>query len=637
MQRIVNRGPKCFTKNVLQTNRHTNFATKPNRTVMSNNILTGLVHNQSIKYGDRAAFSFKCGQSDEWADTSWTQFSKDVDNAAFAMDIAGIEQEQKIGVFTANRPQVLITDFAAFQNRAVPVSIYATSSFEQVKYIVNDAAIQVLFVGDNAQYEIARQVQRQCPSLRQIVVYDQEVKIHHDDQSTLSFQAFINLGQAATANCRQRVDTRREQASENDIATLLYTSGTTGEPKGAILTHSCFNAALSIHRERLESISDSDTSICFLPLSHIFEKAWTFFCLYSGIKVYINLDPHDIQNSIREVKPTCMCSVPRFWEKVYTAVQAKIQRMGAFQRILVKRALKVGEQRNLNYVRLGRKVPLLLDLQYRFFDRHVFSPMRKVIGIDNGNMFPTAGAPLSDTICRFLHSCGINIVIGYGLSETTATVTCFPAIGYKIGTVGTVLPRIQMKLSDEGEILVSGPTVMKGYYNKPQATAEAFTEDGWFRTGDAGKIDDSGALILTERIKDLFKTSNGKYIAPQALESKLGEDEFIEQVAVIGDQRKYVTAIIIPAFEALKEYALKKKIAYKSLQDLVNNSEIRKLIQDRVDRLQKGFANYEKIKKFTLLPCEFSMENGELTNTLKLRRPVINKKYANIIEAMYAQ
>ena len=199
---------------------------------MSNNILTGLVHNQSIKYGDRAAFSFKCGQSDEWVDTSWTQFSKDVDNAAFAMDIAGIEQEQKIGVFTANRPQVLITDFAAFQNRAVPVSIYATSSFEQVKYIVNDAAIQVLFVGDNAQYEIARQVQRQCPSLRQIVVYDQEVKIHHDDQSTLSFQAFINLGQAATANCRQRVDTRREQASENDIATLLYTSGTTGEPKG---------------------------------------------------------------------------------------------------------------------------------------------------------------------------------------------------------------------------------------------------------------------------------------------------------------------------------------------------------------------------------------------------------------------
>lgn len=601
------------------------------------NILTGLVHNQTIKYGNRAVFAFKSTPQEQWKDTTWDEFAADVDNAACAMEILGIEPGQRLGVFTGNRPQVLITDFAAFQNRAAPVSIYATSSLEQVKYIVNDAEIHILFVGDTDQYEIAREAMSGCPSLKQIVVYDENVRIHENDSSSMLFSSFISLGAAATNECRQRVDSRREQATDDDLATLLYTSGTTGEPKGAILPHSCFNAALSIHRERLTNLSDADTSVCFLPLSHIFEKAWTYFCLYLGIKVYINLDPHDIQNTIRQVKPTCMCSVPRFWEKVYAAVQAKIQRMGPIQRVLVKQALKTGRRRNLDYMRMGRKVPFVLEMQYRFFDKRVFSPMRKVIGIDNGNMFPTAGAPLSDTICEFLHSCGINIVIGYGLSETTASVTCFPAIGYKIGTVGTVLPRIQMKLSDEGEILVSGPTVMKGYYNKPEATAAAFTVDGWFRTGDAGRIDDTGALILTERIKDLFKTSNGKYIAPQALESKLGEDEYIEQVAVIGDQRKYVTAIIIPAFEALKEYALKKKIVYKSIADLVNNSEIRKMIQDRIDRLQKGFANYEKIKKFTLLPREFTMESGELTNTLKLRRPVINQKYANIIEAMYAQ
>ncbi len=601
------------------------------------NILTGLVHNQTIKYGDRPAFAFKNSNEDKWVDTTWNEFSADVDRAAWAMEILDIEPGQKLGVFTANRPQVLVTDFAAFQNRAVPVSLYATSSLEQVQYIVNDADIRVLFVGDTAQYEIALQAKNSCPSLKHIVVYDEEVRIHDNDTMTMAFSSFLNLGASATDECRQRVETRRSQAQDSDIATLLYTSGTTGEPKGAILPHSCFDAALTIHRERLTNLSANDTSVCFLPLSHIFEKAWTYFCLYTGIKVYINLDPHDIQNTIRQVKPTCMCSVPRFWEKVYAAVQAKIQRMPAVQRVLVQRALKVGRQRNLDYVRMGRKVPVWLEMQYRFFDKRVFSPMRKVIGIDNGNMFPTAGAPLSDTICTFLHSCGINIVIGYGLSETTATVTCFPAVGYRIGTVGTILPRIQMKLSAEGEILVKGPTIMTGYYNKPEATAEAFTDDGWFRTGDAGRTDDTGALILTERIKDLFKTSNGKYIAPQALESKLGEDEFIEQVAVIGDQRKYVTAIIIPAFEALKEYALKKKISYKSLAELVNNSEIRKMIQDRIDRLQKGFANYEKIKKFTLLPSEFTMENGELTNTLKLRRPVINQKYANIIEAMYAQ
>ena len=262
--------------------------------------------------------------------------------------------------------------------------------------------------------------------------------------------------------------------------------------------------------------------------------------------------------------------------------------------------------------------------------------MQKVIGVENGNLFPTAGAPLSANIVEFFHSCGINIMIGYGLSETTATVTCFPQIGYEIGTVGTVMPRVQIKIGEQNEILVKGPSVMRGYYNKPEATKEAFTADGWFRTGDAGRIDENGALLLTARIKDLFKTSNGKYIAPQALESRLGEDKYIEQVAVIGDQRKYVTAIIIPAFEALKEYAKKKHIQYRNVEDLVKNSDIRAMIAERIENLQRNFAGFERIKKFTLLPQEFTMEAGELTNTLKIRRPVINNRYAREIEAMYA-
>ena len=228
-------------------------------------------------------------------------------------------------------------------------------------------------------------------------------------------------------------------------------------------------------------------------------------------------------------------------------------------------------------------------------------------------------------------------MVGYVLSETTATVTCYPAVGYEVGTVGTVIPRVQVKIGENNEILVNGPTIMTGYYNKPEATAEAFTPDGWFRTGDAGRIDNTGALILTDRIKDLFKTSNGKYIAPQAIESRLGEDKYIEQVAVIGDRRKYVTAIIVPALDALREYAEKKKISYKSMADLVANSEINRMIQERIEKLEKGFANYEKIKRFTLLPKEFTMEGGELTNTLKIKRPVINTKYADLIEAMYAQ
>ena len=234
-----------------------------------------------------------------------------------------------------------------------------------------------------------------------------------------------------------------------------------------------------------------------------------------------------------------------------------------------------------------------------------------------------------------MQTCGINIVIGYGLSETCATVTCFPQPGYDLDTAGTVMPRVKIRIGENNEIQVKGPTILREYYNKPKETAEAFTSDGWFRTGDAGKIDENGNLIITERIKDLFKTSNGKYIAPQAIESRLSEDRFIEQVAVIGDRRKYVTAIIIPAFEALKEYAAEKKIQYRNLEELVKHSDIKAMIHQRIEGLQEGFANFEKIKKFTLLPYAFTMESGELTNTLKIRRPIINMRYAEEIEAMY--
>ena len=600
------------------------------------NILTSLVLKQTHKYGDRAVFCFKSTLQGSWDEISWNAFSADVENAACAFEILGIEPTHTVGVFSANRPDILVSDFAAFANRAVPVSIYATSSEEQVEYIVKDAHISILFVGNEEQYNIARKVAERCHSLKQIVTYE-KVNLHPDDKHTMHFSDFLKLGAAAGELCKKEVEARTEAARPDDIATLLYTSGTTGEPKGAILLHSCFDAALTIHQERLTMLSDNDTSISFLPLSHIFEKAWTYYCMLVGIKIYINLDPHNIQTSIRETHPTCMCSVPRFWEKVYAAVMAKISRMNAVQKLLVKRAIVVGRKRNLDYVRLGRKVPGWLEMQYRFFDKRVFEPMRKVIGIENGTLFPTAGAPLSNSITEFLQSCGIPVIIGYGLSETTATVTCFPKIGYEIGTVGTVMPRVQIKIGEQNEIYVKGPTVMAGYFNKPEETAAAFTADGWFRTGDAGKIDDTGALILTERIKDLFKTSNGKYIAPQAIESRLGEDEYIEQVAVIGDQRKYVTAIIIPAFEALKEYAKKRHIQYKTVVDLVNNKEIKRMIEERIEKLQKGFASYEKVKKFTLLPKEFTMESGELTNTLKIRRPVINHKYAREIEAMYAQ
>lgn len=598
------------------------------------NILTTLVDRQTKKYGNRPAL-YRRDDAGNWLPYSWVELSEMTANAACALEILGVKECSKIAVFSANDPYVLVTDFAAFANRAVPVSIYATSSPQQVEYIVRDSGAEILFAGDEKQYHIAREVAARVPSLRQVVTYD-NIKREPDDSTTLTFTQLMELGKAASDKCRAEVARRSADAIPDDIATLLYTSGTTGDPKGAILPHSCFNAALEIHHERLTMLSDADTSLCFLPLSHIFEKAWTFFALDCGIRVYVNRDPKAIQNTIREVRPTCMCSVPRFWEKAYAAIQEKMSRMKPVSRFMCARALKIGRKRNLDYLRRGLKVPRLLEARYQFYNKRVFEKVKRIMGIEHGNIFPTAGAPLSPAITEFFRTMGVPIVIGYGLSETTATVSCYPTVGYEIGTVGTVLPGIEVKIGADNEILVKGPTVMRGYYNKPQETETAFTPDGFFRTGDAGYIDANGNIVLTERIKDLFKTSNGKYIAPQAIESRLGEDKYIEQVAVIGDNRKFVTAIIVPAIEAVKEYANKKKIQYRSLEELLKNAQIRDLISRRIEALQEGLASFEKIKKFTLLPKEFTMEAGELTNTLKIRRPVINRHYASEIEAMYA-
>ncbi len=600
------------------------------------NQLTALVRKQAEKYGDREVFCHKDYTTNQWISTSWNLFADRVSSLAKAMVLLGIREQENLSTYTQNKPEGLIVDFASFDNRAVPVPLYATSSLDQVKYIINDAEVRFLFVGGQEQYDVAIVALQECPTLERLILMDNTiVRAEHDDNS-IDFEELLKMGELAGEEIAAEVERRRHAGSSDDLATLIYTSGTTGEPKGVMLAHSNYDEAMRIHQIRLVTCSDKDLSLCFLPLTHVFERAWSYYCLTIGMRIAINVDPKDIKNVIREVRPTIMCSVPRFWEKVYTGVQDKLAAMKGIAGVLAKRALVVGRRRNVDYMRVGKKVPLWLEMQYRFFDKVVFSKIRRTVGIENGNIFPTAGAPLSDNINEFLRSCGIPIIYGYGLSETTATVTCFDFVGYEFGTVGSVMPDIQVKLGEENEILVKGGTVMKGYHRKPEETAKVFTEDGWFRTGDAGKMSEQGGLILTERLKDLFKTSNGKYIAPQALETRLSEDKYIDQVAIIGDQRKFVTAIIIPAFGALKEYAAQKHIQYRNLEELVKNQKIQALISERIEALQKNFARFEQIKRFTLLPRAFSMEKGELTNTLKIRRSVINMLYKKEIEAMYA-
>ena len=374
----------------------------------------------------------------------------------------------------------------------------------------------------------------------------------------------------------------------------------------------------------------------FLPMTHVFEKAWVYLCVHKGVQVCINLRPADIQTTIKEIRPTLMCSVPRFWEKVYAGVQEKIAETTGLKKKLMLDAIRIGRIHNIDYLRVGKTPPLSIHIRDKFYETTLYNLLKKTIGIENGNFFPTAGAAVPDEICEFVHSVGIDMLVGYGLTESTATVSCTSQTGYTIGSVGQPMPNVEVKIGENNEILLRGKTITKGYYKKAEATAEAIDEDGWFHTGDAGYMKD-GELYLTERIKDLFKTSNGKYIAPQAIETKLVIDRYIDQIAIIADQRKFVSALIVPVYPFVEDYAQKKGIAYSSLEELLQHPKIIGLFKARIDTLQQAFAHYEQIKRFTLLPHPFSLEKGELTNTLKVKRNVLNANYAKEIERMYEE
>lgn len=595
-----------------------------------------LVRSQAEKYGDREVFRHKDFENDKWISTSWTQFSEQVELIALAFLTMGVREQENIATYTQNRPEGLIIDFAAYENRAVVVPLYATSSQSQIEYIINEAEVRFLFVGGQFQYDNAYAARKNCTSLEKLIILDPSVKLAEDDTISIRFEDLYKIGKQADNALRNTLEQRMLSASDEDLVSIIYTSGTTGEPKGVMLTNSNFNEAMRIHIQRLKMVSEKDISLCFLPLTHIFERAWTYFCLVKGIRVVINQKPDEIQSVIKEVRPTIMCSVPRFWEKVYAGVQEKIAETTGIKKMLMLDAIKVGRIHNLDYLRVGKTPPRMIQLKYKFYEKTIYALLKKTIGIENGNFFPTAGAAVPDEICEFVHSVGIDMLVGYGLTESTATVSCTSKTGYDIGSVGQVMPEVEVKIGEDNEILLRGKTITKGYYKKAEATAAAIDEEGWFHTGDAGYFK-NGQLYLTERIKDLFKTSNGKYIAPQALETKLVIDRYIDQIAIIADQRKFVSALIVPVYGFVKQYAKEKGIEYKDMAELLEHPKITALFRARIDTLQQQFAHYEQIKRFTLLPEPFSMEKGELTNTLKLKRPVVARNYKEVIDKMYEE
>ncbi|ACA89109.1 AMP-dependent synthetase/ligase [Shewanella woodyi] len=591
--------------------------------------VTRLIKQQSHEMGDAIALEgFEMAAP--WHQVSWHDFDSISSQIAQAMINLGLEVQDRAVILSQNCPQWTCADVATLKARVIVVPIYPTSTFEQAKYIVDDAKAKLIFAGDEAHYQMACELAEQCDSLVHIIVLDKNISLQ-DKPGHYYFDDLIE--NAYSSDVLVELNQRLEDANLDDLLTLIYTSGTTGDPKGVMLDYRNIASMVRQHDNFLP-FTPGDVSLAFLPLSHVFERGWSFYVLCrGGHNVYLK-DPMAVKEAIVQVRPHTLCVVPRFLEKVYSAVQDKVIKAPELRQKMFTWAMSVGHKQS--EVGQGRhKASLGLSLQWRLANKLVFSKLKQVLG-GRLKFMPVGGAALDPNVSAFFQSIDVPVLCGYGMTETTATATCNTLSNRVPGSNGKVIPEVEIKLGKDNEILVRGDTVMRGYYNRPQETAETF-ENGWLKTGDAGRIDEQGNLFITDRIKELMKTSNGKYIAPQRVEGKVGCCPFIEQVAIVADAKNYVSALIVPAFETLEVWAKEKGIHYESPIELLRNNRVIEHFEQRLKTLQSELAGFEKIKKFTLLPEAFSMEAGLITPTMKLRRKVIYNKYACEIDKMYAR
>ncbi|MGL6129152.1 AMP-dependent synthetase/ligase [Chryseobacterium artocarpi] len=588
------------------------------------NLAEAIILKNIEKYPIKAAIGFK-KKDEAWKELSWKKFGEIIFKTANALQAAGVQENDKVAIYSDNSSEWVIVDLAAMAIGAITVPIYSTNNAEQAEYIINDSGAKAILVGNQMQYDACLEIlHKEENNLETIIVSKKAVWIKKEFNS-FYLEDFIAKSSPKLEICKREYD---------DTATLIYTSGTTGTPKGVMLTHGNFIKAFDSHFEFFKFKNfEEELSLAFLPLSHVFERSWSLLCLYGGARVYFLEDPKNVAKALEEVKPTAMCAVPRFFQKVYAGVLEKAEEGSSLKKKIFDWALKTGWE-TAELRRNEKPIPFGLKFKQSIADTLVFSKIKNKMG---GRLWflPCGGASLSPEVTKFFESVGIHVTVGYGLTETTATLTLFPLTHFEHATSGKPLPGVEIRIGESDEIQARGNGIMKGYYNRPEETQKVFTEDGWFKTGDAGKLDDKGNLIITDRLKDLMKTSNGKYIAPQQIENLLTNNNFIQQIMLVAEGRQFVSALVVPNFEFLQDYIKKNNIPFTNWEDAVKNEKIIHFYKEKVKELQVHLADYEKVKKFTLMPAEFDINTGEITPTLKVKRNVVLKKYADIIEKMY--
>ncbi len=595
-----------------------------------------MVVNLAEKYGDRVEFHHK--PYGQWETFTWNQISEIMFATAGALLKDGLKEGDRTGIFSPNRAEWTLADLGGQLIRCIPVPIYATNAEKEAEYIINDAEIRVLFVGRQIQYDRSYMLLDKCPSLEKIVVFHRGTKIH-DDRRVVMWDDYLAEGRKE--NRRNEIEEIMKRASYDDTCTVIYTSGTTGDPKGVVhthktLMHNSWSVGRLVESEDGKGFPDTDSTLAILPLSHVLERSWDFGVISMGNQVWFCEDHNEVVMYMNEANATSMNSVPRISEKIYSAVYSGINDAPPLKQKIFHWSMEMG-RRHGEMVLAGKQPGAVLTFKRKIAGKLVLDKIRGVFG-KNLNWLNYGGAPMNPEIEKFLFYCGMMCKSGYGLTETSPVLAMGGPHCFKPGTVGPAAPLVDIRIDHEtGEIQAKGPNIFKEYYKQPAKTKEAFTADGWFKTGDIGRFDEDGYLILTDRLKDLIITSGGKNVAPQMIEIIMAEDLFIEYIAVIGDKRRYITALIVPSFENLEAWAGKNSIRFSSREDLIRQPEVTALYQEIIDKRQKDLGQVEQIKRFTLLSKEFSQESGEMTPTMKIKRKVVQEKFKDLIEKMYEE